>query len=99
MCNCKLYHINLFFTAENQLCFECKLRRGTTDPREPVQYEPVTVRGSFRHLNTLSSKSAGISCVHRDPDKSIISSYIDTFYVIYLPNPMFKHLLKWSCRI
>ncbi|KAL4230779.1 hypothetical protein ACF0H5_011154 [Mactra antiquata] len=33
---------------ENQLCFDCNFRRGAIDPRVAVQYEPVTVRGSFR---------------------------------------------------
>ena len=53
----RIYEIQVYssllclFLAENQLCFDCNFRRGTTDPREPTVYDCVTVRGSFRHWN------------------------------------------------
>lgn len=37
--------------VENQLCFDCNVRRGSTDPRDSPVYEGVTIRGSFRHWN------------------------------------------------
>ena len=43
----------LFIIEENQLCFECNFLRGSIDPRDPPRYEPVIVRGSSRHTNSL----------------------------------------------
>lgn len=46
----------LFFPEENQLCFECNFQRGSVDPRDSPRYEPVVVRGSFRHTSSSAGK-------------------------------------------
>nr|WDV40241.1 circadian locomotor output cycles kaput [Sinonovacula constricta] len=40
---------------ENQLSFDCNFRCGTVDPKKAVCFEPVTIKGSFKH----SSAHAG----------------------------------------
>lgn len=46
---------------ENQLCFECNFQRGSLDPRDTPRYEPVIVRGSFRHTNSIAAADEEIS--------------------------------------